>query len=313
MLIAGLTLDNPFILAPLAGYTDLAFRLLCREHGAALVFSEMISSHGLVHQQKKTLEMIRTLPAERPIAFQLFGADPETMAEAAAILSQLPIDLIDINMGCPAKKVIKKGAGGALMKTPVLAEKIISKVCAKSLLPVTVKFRSGWDSQSLIATEFARMAEAAGAAALTLHSRTCSQAFAGSADRTIIEKVKRAVSIPVIGNGDIQCYDDGITMMNETGCDAVMIGRAALGNPWIFSPEGRPQNLLTRLAGLKRHLDLVNLHLQNEKLLARIKNHGGRYFKGIPGGSTIRKKIYNCQSISELTGLITGLSTYGNN
>lgn len=304
MKIAGLLLDNPFILAPLAGYTDLAFRQLCREYGAALVFSEMISSHGLVFQQKRTLEMLRTTPAERPVAFQLFGADPEIMAEAAAILAEQPIDLIDINMGCPVKKVIKKGAGGALMKDPALAEKIIGRVCRSSRLPVTVKFRSGWDSRSIIAPDFARMAEAAGAAAVTVHGRSCSQGFAGRADKEIIARVKKAVSIPVIGNGDIHAYADGLAMMDETGCDGVMIGRAALGNPWVFQPTGRPTTLNLRLAGLQRHLALVNKYHGHEKILARIKNHGGRYFKAIPGGSVIRERIYACRSLNELTELL---------
>lgn len=307
MRIADLVLDSPFILAPLAGYTDLAFRLLCREYGAGLTYSEMISCHGLAYGQEKTVKMIKTVPKERPVAMQLFGADPDIMAEAAAILSEQPIDLLDINMGCPVKKVIKKGAGAALMKNPALAEKIIKKVRAASKVPISVKFRSGWDyeaAQAGAAIDFAKMAMNAGATMIAVHGRTAVQAFGGRADRRIIAAVKNAVSIPVVGNGDIQSYADGRAMMEATGCDGVMIGRAALGNPWIFSPAGPPDTLTLRIAGLKRHLNLISRYLPTTEGLAGTKNHAGRYFKGIPGGSAIRQRIYQAKSFDELRTLI---------
>ena len=304
MKIGSVTLENPFILAPLAGYTDLPFRLLCREYGAGLVYSEMISCHGLVYRQPNTFKMLQTVEQDRPVSFQLFGSDPEIMAEAAVILSELPIDLIDINMGCPVRKVTKKGAGSALMKTPKLAEKIIRGVCKQARIGVTVKIRSGWNHQSLTAPEFARMAEDAGASAIAVHGRTWSDGFSGSADQRIIAAVKEAVSIPVIGNGDILSYGDGLKMMEETGCDGVMIGRGAMGRPWIFRPDQPEPDLTLRLTALKRHLDLIASHRATEFGLAAIKNHAGRYFKGIPHGADIRNKIYQTNSFPELQRLI---------
>lgn len=304
MHIASLFLNSPLFLAPLAGYSDLAFRLLCREYGASMCFSEMISSQGLVRQQQKTMQMIRTVPEERPVAFQLFGADPDIMGEAAAILSAGPIDMIDINMGCPVKKVIKTGAGAALMNKPALAEKIIRKVRRNSTVPVSVKIRSGWDRETVNATGFAKMAEDAGAGAVTIHGRTASQGFSGQVDRRIIARVKQAVSIPVIGNGDIHTYNDTLAMMSATGCDGVMIGRAALGNPWVFQPEGAPNSIRGRLGTVKRHLELISEYFPADRILAKIKNHIGRYLKGIPGGSTFRKRIYDAGSFQELRELI---------
>ncbi|MEA3547816.1 MAG: tRNA dihydrouridine synthase DusB [Thermodesulfobacteriota bacterium] len=308
MKIGSITLENPFVLAPLAGYTDLPFRLLCREYGAGLVYSEMISCHGLVYRQPNTFKMLQTVEQDRPVSFQLFGSDPEIMAEAAIILSELPIDLIDINMGCPVRKVTKKGAGSALMKTPKLAEKIIRGVCKQARIGVTVKIRSGWNHQSLTAPEFARMAEDAGVAAIAVHGRTWSDGFSGSADRRIIAAVKEAVSIPVIGNGDILSYGDGLKMMAETGCDGVMVGRGALGRPWIFMPNQPEPGLTLRLTALKRHLDLIASHRSTEFGLAAIKNHAGRYFKGMPHGAAIRNQIYQTNSFSELQQLINSFN-----
>ncbi len=302
--IGPLRIDNPFIAAPLAGYSDLAFRLQCREFGAGLCFSEMISCHGLHFRQQNTLDLARTIPAERPVAMQLFGAESEVMNEAATILSQHPIDLIDINMGCPAKKVIKKGAGCYLMKHPTLAAKIIRAVVQGSSVPVTVKFRSGWNHQSIIACDFAKMAEDNGAAAITVHARTWSDGFSGTADWQIISQVKQSVSIPVIGNGDVQSHADGLRMLAETGCDGVMIGRAALGAPWIFSPAA-PENpsLAFRLKALNRHLALIAQH-QPDTPPSQIKNHAGRYFKGVVGGSEIRRQIFSQTSYAGLRELI---------
>ncbi|MDP3694760.1 MAG: tRNA dihydrouridine synthase DusB, partial [Desulfocapsaceae bacterium] len=227
--IADLTFVSPFILAPLAGYTDLPFRQLCREFGAGLVVSEMISCHGLAYRQANTLAMLASNPAERPVSFQLFGADPAIMGQAAAILSTFHPDLIDINMGCPVKKVTKRGAGAALMQDPPLARAIITSVIKNSRVPVTVKTRIGVDSQHISAVDFAKMAEDAGVAAVTIHGRTWAQGFTGTADWDIIAQVKQAVSCPIIGNGDIHSHAQGLEMMRQTGCDGIMIGRAALG------------------------------------------------------------------------------------
>lgn len=305
MKIGKVKLENPFILAPLAGYTDLPFRILCREHGAALCYSEMISCHGLVYRQKNTFDMLQTIAAERPLNMQLFGAEPEIMGQAAAILSDYPIDMIDINMGCPVRKVIKKGAGCALMKQPELAARIIEEVRGNTTLPVTVKFRSGWTHDKITAPEFAKMAEGAGASALAIHGRTWSDGFGGTIDRSVIAAVKKAVSIPVIGNGDILSYQDGLEMMQETGCDGVMIGRAALGNPWVFHPEGRPTNIAGILPSLVRHLELIAEFFPVEKVLARTKNQAGRYFKGLPGSAKIRQKIYETRTFADLVELVS--------
>jgi len=311
MQIGSLKLSSPFLLAPLAGFSDLAFRLLCREHGAGLCYSEMISGHGLVYGQQKTADMLKTVPAERPVAFQLFGSDPEIMGAAAAILSTAPLDQIDINMGCPVKKVIKKGAGAALMKEPRLAQEIIRQVCANATVPVTVKIRSGWHRDEIIAEDFARMAADAGAQAVAVHARTWSQGFGGPVDWQLIGRVKKAVDIPVIGNGDILSRTDGEALMAATGCDGVMIGRGALGNPWVFQAGGRPAAKSQIVAGLKRHLDLIAQHQPAERRLAPTKNHAGRYFKGLAGGAEIRRQIYAAQSFADLRELIDGLSEPG--
>lgn len=310
MQIGQVVLDRPFILAPLAGYTDLPFRLICREMGAGLTVSEMISCHGLIHGQKQTLSILKTVPDEQPWAVQLFGSEPESMGRAAALVcAACPADIIDINMGCPVPKVVKKGAGSALMKPEnrQRAEAVIRAVVGNADRPVTVKFRSGWNEESIVAPDFARMCEAAGAAAVTIHARTWAQQFGGQADRRIIAEVKRAVFIPVIGNGDILSYADGLEMMAETGCDAVMIGRGALGNPWVFQPEGRPESLAGRLPVILRYLKLAGQHLAAEPLFFRIRNHTCRFLAGLTGASTLRQEIIACTTLAEMEDVLRSL------
>jgi tRNA-dihydrouridine synthase B len=304
--IGPLRLQSGLLLAPLAGYTDLPFRLLCRENGAALCFSEMISCHGLVYDQKNTHELLRTVTEELPFAVQLFGSDPELMGRAAAIASSLSVDLIDINMGCPVRKVIKKGCGSALMKDPKRAEAIIRAVCAQTSLPVTVKFRSGWTEETINAPEFALMAEAAGASAVTIHARTWVQGFGGTADRRVIKSVKASVSIPVIGNGDILSSTDGMAMMAETGCDGVMVGRGALGNPWVFSLAGRPNTLARRLPVIERYLQLAAQFLPLDKVLFKVKNHTAKFLAGLTGAARLRQAIYTCRNVEEIATLLHG-------
>ncbi|MCK9295375.1 MAG: tRNA dihydrouridine synthase DusB [Desulfobulbaceae bacterium] len=305
--IAGLTIENPFILAPLAGYTDLPFRLLCREYGAGLVFSEMISCHGLLYDQQRTWDMTQSIPLERPIAMQLFGSEPDIMGKAAAMLSRLPIDCIDINMGCPVKKVTKKGAGAALMKSPALAAKIIRQVCANTTKPVTVKFRSGWTHQSINAPEFARMAEESGASAVTIHARTWSDGFSGPVDWEVIAQSKAKINIALIGNGDINSYGQGLAMMRQTGCDGVMIGRGCLGRPWVFDPAEPPDTPQLRLTALKRHLDLIDQFCQPQWALGKIRNHAGKYFKAMRHGAEIRNRIYQAETFAGLRQLVHSL------
>nr|WP_321467860.1 tRNA dihydrouridine synthase DusB [uncultured Desulfobulbus sp.] len=306
-------LPSSLLLAPLAGYTDLPFRLLCKENGAALCYSEMISCHGLLYEQKNTFELLETVPEERPFAVQLFGSEPEFMGRAAAMVSRMPVDIIDINMGCPVRKVIKKGCGSALMKDPERAAAIIRAVCANTSLPVTVKFRSGWTHETINAPEFAQMAEAAGARALTIHGRTWSQGFGGKADRAVIAAVKTAVSIPVIGNGDVLSYEDGLSMMEETGCDGVMVGRGALGNPWLFSPEGKPATLGGRMPVIERYLQLAEQFLPLDKVLFKVKNHTAKFLSGIIGASTLRHALYSCEDVHAIRALLSGqLRGHGN-
>jgi nifR3 family TIM-barrel protein len=264
----------------------------------------MISSHGLTYGQLKTLEMLATVPAERPVAFQLFGNEAERMGEAAASLSTRPIDLIDINMGCPVKKVVKKGSGAALMKDIRKAQSIIQAVVRNTKLPVTVKFRSGWNNDTIIADTFAQMAQDAGASAVIVHGRTWSQGFGGKADWSVIERVKQSVAIPVIGNGDILRYQDGVMMMKETGCDGVMIGRGALGNPWVFKESGRPETLGERMAVIHRHIELIEHYLPKRLVLFKTKNNVIRYLTGLPGAGELRRRISVSASVADIRNLL---------
>ncbi|PID75731.1 MAG: tRNA dihydrouridine synthase DusB [Deltaproteobacteria bacterium] len=305
--IKHLQFTSPVVLAPLAGYTDLPFRLLCQEFGAGFAVSEMISSHGLIFQKEKTLAMLRSSRAEKPFVVQIFGADPEIMAAGAEIMQRFSPDIIDINMGCPVKKVTKKGAGAALMTEPVLAEKIIRAVVARVSVPVTVKIRAGKDATSINAADFAKMAEDAGVSAIAIHARTWAQGFTGLADHRIIASVKRKVSVPVIGNGDISSLESARKMMVETGCDGAMIGRAALGNPWVFQEKGKPQDAKSVLEGARRHLDLMVEHLPGTRVIGYVKNHISRYVKGMDGAASLRSKIFATADISSLSQLLDHL------
>ncbi len=298
--IAHLVFASPFVLAPLAGYTNLPFRLLCRKYGAAFCVSEMISCYGLVYREPNTLRMLASVEEERPVSFQLFGADPEIMADAAEIMASHGPDLIDINMGCPVKKVTKRGAGAALMTTPDLAEKIVKKVVERVRIPVTVKIRSGKDMNSISAVYFAQMAEDSGAAAITVHPRTWAQGFSGKIDPDIIARVKKAVNIPVIGNGDVLSLQEGYRMMDTTGCDGVMIGRGALGNPWVFRQEKRPENFREIAAAAREHLRLIEEFLPAERLLGYIKSQICRYFRDFPGSSGERRRIFSMPTLQDL-------------
>jgi nifR3 family TIM-barrel protein len=268
----------------------------------------MISCHGLVYREQNTLKMLASIAEERPVSFQLFGADPEVMADAAEILASCGPDMIDINMGCPVKKVTKRGAGAALMTTPERAQDILQKVVSRVSLPVTVKIRAGKDSNSMNAVAFARMAEASGVAAVTVHARTWAQGFSGSIDPNIIAEVKRSVSIPVIGNGDVLSLADGYRMMADTACDGVMIGRGALGNPWIFRQQARPDDAREIVATALEHLRLIEKFMPAERLLGYIKNQMCRYFREFPGSSAERKKIFSLPSLGELRDY---LESYG--
>jgi tRNA-dihydrouridine synthase B len=302
--IADLLFSNPLILAPLAGYSDLPFRLLCRRCGAGYVVSEMISCHGLLYRQPNTLKLLASVSEEQPLSIQLFGADAQVMAEAANMLGDFQPAMIDLNMGCPVRKVTKRGGGAALMTTPKLAAAIITKVVAKARVPVTVKIRSGKDLNSVNAPAFAKMAEECGAAAVTVHARTWSQGFAGCIDRQVIAAVKDRVSIPVIGNGDVLSRHDALVMMAETGCDGVMIGRGALGNPWIFGEGERPNSLAEIGVVALEHLRLIETFLPAERMVGHIKSQLSRYFRELPGSSQTRAEIMAASDLATLRGLI---------
>ena len=304
-----LPVKSPFILAPMAGCTDLPFRLLCREYGAGLCYSEMIDCHGLVAHQQDCLELLLTDVAEQPVIMQLYGSDPGTMGEAATILAEYPIAGIDINMGCPMEKIIQKGAGAALMKNPRLAEKIISSVCRKSTKPVTVKIRSGWNQHTITAPEIAKIAEGAGAQAIAIHARTWSDGFTGPIDQRVILQVMKSVAIPVIANGDITSHEQGLAMLKKIGCAAVMIGRAALGAPWIFSGGvNQHPSMAYRIKALLRHLELAECHLASEPTLSKIRNQAWKYFRGTTNGPALRKQIDANTTYPELRTFVHNLA-----
>jgi len=296
MNIGPLHLENPVILAPLAGITNLPFRLLAKEAGCGLVTSEMVSADGLVHGARNAFDLLRSLPAEKPLAVQLFGSDPAVMAEAAAIVEGFGADLLDINFGCAVKKVIKTGSGAALMRTPQRAEALLRAVRQAVRIPLTIKIRSGWDASGRQAFALGEIAEACGVNAVTLHPRTASQKFSGRADWGVITALKRHLSIPVIGNGDITCADDAARMLSETGCDAVMVGRQAIGYPRIFTEiglrlhgEAAPADTIAhRLKVLRRYTQLTVECFGRENATRLLRRRLGWFVKGMRNGAVLR-------------------------
>ncbi len=315
--IGGVDLANPVVLAPMAGVTDLAYRLLAKEMGSALVCTEMISDKALVFRNERTLDMIRLSDAERPVGLQLFGSDPETMARAALLVQdRVRPDLIDINMGCPTPKIVRNGEGAALMRDVPRARDIVESVVAVSRVPVTVKMRKGWDAEHVNAVEFAEAMAAAGASAVTVHGRTRDQVYSGAADWDAIRAVRQAVDIPVIGNGDIRSADDAARMLAQTGCDAVMIGRASLGNPWIFRDVSTflrtgerlaPPSRGERIAMAIRHLDMLVALAGERAAVCQMRKHAAWYIRGIPGASQARVRINAATTRQEMIDALGSL------
>ncbi|AVX19319.1 MULTISPECIES: tRNA dihydrouridine synthase DusB [Carboxydocella] len=309
MKIGGVRLANRVFAAPMAGVTDRSFRQLAREMGCGLVYTEMISDLALLYSNKKTLEMVDIGDEPKPIAVQIFGSRPEEMARAAELVEEAGATIIDINMGCPAPKIVRNNEGAALMRDPELAGRIVEAVCSAVKVPVTVKMRKGWDENSVNVLEVAKIVEAAGAKAVTIHGRTRSQMYSGQADWRIIAAVKTELKIPVIGNGDIWTPQDAARMLAETGCDAVMIGRGALGNPWIFrrtvhylaTGELLPEpTAAEKVQMAKRHLDLLLAEKGEYIAVREMRKHAAWYVKGLREATRLREEINKATSAQEV-------------
>ena len=319
--IGNIKINNNIVMAPMAGISNSAYRRICKEMGCGLVYAEMVSDKAITYNNKKTIDMLYMSDEERPLAQQIFGCDVDSFVYAAKFIEKnMKPDIIDINMGCPVPKVaVRAQAGSALLKNPNKIYDIVKAVVSAVKVPVTVKIRSGWDFNHINAVEVAKVIEKAGASAICIHPRTRSQGYSGKADWSIIKAVKDAVSIPVIGNGDIKKPEDVKKMMDETHCDAVMIGRGLLGNPWLIKNsinylEGKPMisvSLSDRVDMCLKHLEYLN-DLKNEKLACmEIRNHISWYFKGIKGANELKNKVYQTSCIHDIISLLNEFKRSG--
>ena len=319
MKIGGVAIESPYMLAPLAGVSDSPFRRLAREQGAAAVYTEMVSADGLTRGSRATFDYIAFEPHERPIGVQLFGSDPGVMAEATRVLCALPEerrpDLIDINMGCPVRKVVNRCAGAALLTNVPLAAEIVRRMAEAGNVPVTAKIRLGWDGHSRNAVEVAKALEGAGAAAVAIHARTRAEKFEGAAHWEMIGDVKQSVAIPVIGNGDVRGAEDAVRMVEMTGCDGVMLGRAAFGDPWVFrrirafTERGErlpPPTAAERLAAGVRHLAMMTASVGEECAAREMRKHVAWYIKGLPHSARVREQVNRSRSVREMAALLRG-------
>lgn len=312
MKIGNIEINGNIFLAPMAGITDLPFRQICKEHGCAMVYSEMVSAKGVLYDNENTTELLSTTDTERPVVIQLFGSDPKILAEVAKKIEHYPFDILDINMGCPAPKIVKNGEGSALMQNPKLTADIIKSVSSAINKPLTVKFRKGFNDDSINAVEIAKIAQENGAKAVTVHGRTREQYYSGKVDLDIIAKVKEAVSIPVIGSGDVVDPKSAINMFETTKCDALMIGRGAQGNPWIFSTINHYFKTGETISPTKE--EKIETALKHARMLIEYKGeyigiremrkHIGWYIKGIKGATAIRVSINKVQCYKEFEDIL---------
>lgn len=319
--IGNIEIKNQVVMAPMAGFSNTSFRKIIKEMGAGLIFAEMVSDKALVYESTKTIEMLKMDESERPIAQQIFGSDKESFVAAAKFVEEhMHPDIIDINMGCPVPKVaLKNQAGSALLKNPEKIKEIVSSVVKAVSVPVTVKIRSGWDESSINAVEVAKIIENAGASAITVHARTRSQGYSGKADWNIIKQVKENVQIPVIGNGDVTTPELAKQLLEDTGCDAVMIGRGILGNPWlirdcVYYLETEKKLLavdnLEKIAMMRRHFELLKEDKNEHVALLEIRTNILYYLKGMPESKTIKTKICSCKSSDELLQVLNDYENY---
>ena len=309
MKIGNLNLDNRVFLSPMAGVTDLPFRLICKEQDCGMLYTEMVNAKALCYDDQNTKKMLKIEEEEHPVAIQIFGSDPEYMGGAAKILNSYPNEILDINMGCPAPKVVKNGDGSALLKNPELAAKVLKAVVGNSEKPVTLKIRKGWDDTCINAVEIAKIAEDCGISAIAIHGRTREQYYSGKADWDRIRQVKENVSIPVIGNGDVFEVEDAINMLNQTNCDAIMIGRGAQGNPWIFkrinhymqTGEILPEPTLEeKINTAKKHLKLAVEEHGEYVAVREMRKHIAWYLKGLRNSARVRDEINKIESYEEV-------------
>ncbi len=314
--IGNIELDNSYILGPMAGVTDLPFRLLCKEQGAGLVCMEMVSAKGIYYNNKNTEALLEIHPEEMPASLQLFGSDPKIMSEMAKRIEERPFSILDINMGCPVPKVVRNGEGSALMKNPKLVYELVSATVKAIKKPVTVKIRKGFDDSCINAVEIAKIIEEAGAAAVAVHGRTREQYYSGTADWDIIRQVKEAVSIPVIGNGDVISGEKAIALREQTGCDGVMIARGAQGNPWIFSEllayeetgELPPRPSIDQIKEtMLRHARLQMQYKGDYLGIREMRKHVAWYTKGLHGSAKLRDMINQVESYEELENILTSI------